>query len=43
MENWTNNTEVASPIEQLKQIIKTYGSELQGQEEAAYTHVFWPT
>ena len=24
-------------------IIKTHGSESRGQEEAAYTHVFWPT
>ena len=23
--------------------IKTHGSESRGQEEAAYTHVFWPT
>ena len=25
------------------QKIKTHGSESQGQEEAACTHVFWPT
>ena len=32
-----------APISKTIAKIKTHGSEFQGQEEAAFVHVFWPT